>query len=128
VSKFVLDASAIMAILNQEAGAEKLTPELLSDACVSAVNMAEVQTVLVNKGMAADDAWQDACSPVLEIAAFDHRQARLAGNLAGKTRSLGLSLGDRACLALASHLRAPVYTADRAWKKLNIGIEVRSIR
>jgi ribonuclease VapC len=128
MSRFVLDASAIIAILNQEAGAEELTPELLSEACVSAVNMAEVQTVLVNKGMAADDAWRDACSPVLEIAAFDDRQARLTGSLVDKTRSLGLSLGDRACLALASHLRVPVYTADRAWKKLNVGIEVRSIR
>lgn len=128
MNEVVLDASAILAILDREPGAEKLTTELLNRALVSAVNLAEIQTVLVNRGQAHDDAWLDACSPVREVAAFTGEQARIAGSLADQTRSLGLSLGDRACLALGLYLGAPVYSADRAWKRLKLGIPIHLLR
>jgi ribonuclease VapC len=128
MSKIVLDASAILAILNREPGADKLTVELLNDAVSSAVNLAEVQTVLVSQGGKPDDAWEDACSPLREAVPFTPAQAKIAGSLVAQTRALGLSLGDRACLALGLQLGAPVYTTDRAWKKLKVGIEVHSLR
>jgi len=124
MNEIVLDASAIMAILNGEPGADKLTTDLLDHAVVGAVNLAEVQTVLVNRGITPDDAWRDTCSPIREIAAFTGDLARVTGTLVDQTRALGLSLGDRACLALAMSLGAPVYTADRAWKKLKLSIPI----
>lgn len=128
MSEAVLDASAILAILDRERGYEMLTLEILSRSLASAVNVAEVQTVLVNRGMAPDDAWRNACSPVRQIVDFTAEQARIAGTLVNQTRPLGLSLGDRACLALGISLRAPIYTADRAWKKLKARVEVRLLR
>lgn len=128
MSEVVLDASAIVAVLDRERGYEMLTLEILSRAVASAVNVAEVQTVLVNRGMAPDEAWRNACSPVREIVDFTAEQARIAGTLVNQTRPLGLSLGDRACLALGISLGAPIYTADRAWKKLKVSAEVRLLR
>ena len=128
MNRVVLDASAILAVINGEPGAEKLTPDLLARAASSAVNLAEVQTKLVSLGWPSREAWEDATSPVREVIAFDEQQARVAGDLVAQTRSLGLGLGDRACLALGIALKAPVYTADRAWKKLKVGVRVRVIR
>jgi len=128
VSEVVLDSSATLAILDREPGAEKLSLAILSEARISAVNLAEIQTVLVNRGIPPDEAWLDACSPVREVIAFSGEQAKIAGGLVNHTRSLGLSLGDRACLALGIFLGVPVYTADRAWKKLKIGVEVHVLR
>lgn len=92
----MLDASALLALLNGEPGAEKLTPQLLEDATISTVNLAEVQSKLVK--------------------------------LIVRTSPLGLSLGDRACLALAMTLKAPVYTADRLWKNLKLGVRIHVVR
>jgi ribonuclease VapC len=128
MNEVVLDASAIVAILEREPGYEKLTLEILSRAVASAVNVAEVQTVLVNRGMAPGEAWRNACSPLREVADFTAEQARIAGTLVNQTRPLGLSLGDRACLALGIRLGAPIYTADRVWKKLKADVEVRLLR
>ena len=124
----MLDASAILAVIGGEPGAEKLTPTLLGRAVGSAVNLAEVQTKLVGRGWTSDQAWEDATSPVREVVPFDEGQARIAGDLVIQTRHLGLSLGDRACLALALALKVPVYTAEREWKKLNVGVRVHVIR
>lgn len=128
MGKVVLDASAIMAILNREPGADKITLDILSQSVSSAVNLAEVQTLLVNQGGSPDEAWEDACSPVREVVPFTGEQAKLAGTLVAQTRALGLSLGDRACLALGIQLKVPVYTTDRAWKKLKVGVEVNLLR
>lgn len=128
MNEVVLDASAILAILDREPGAEKLPPELLNRALVSSVNLAEIQTVLVSRGQSHDEAWHDARGPVQQVAPFTEDQARVAGSLVDQTRSLGLSLGDRACLALGLHLAAPVYTADRAWKKLKLKIPIHLLR
>jgi ribonuclease VapC len=128
VSRVVLDASAVLVLLNNEPGAEKLTPELLSDATCSTVSLAEVQTRLVSAGGSPDEAWEDTLSPIREASPFTDEHARMAGSLVAQTRALGLSLGDRACLALGLALKAPVYTADKSWKKLKLGVSIHVIR
>ncbi|HTA48667.1 MAG TPA: type II toxin-antitoxin system VapC family toxin [Verrucomicrobiae bacterium] len=128
MNRVVLDASAILAVIGGDPGAEKLTPDLLARAVGSAVNLSEVQAKLVSRGWPFEQAWEDATSPVRQVLAFDEAQARVAGDLATQTRYLGLSLGDRACLALGIALKVPVYTAEKAWKKLNVGITVHVIR
>jgi len=128
VNRTVLDASAILAVINAEPGAEKLTPDLLAGAVGSAVNLAEVQTKLVSRGWTSDEAWEDATSPIREVLPFDEEQARMAGDLVTQTRHLGLSLGDRACLALGIALKVPVYTAEKAWKKVKVGVRIHVIR
>ena len=128
MKRIVLDASALLAILNQEPGADRLTPELLSTASSSTVNLAEAQGKLVDRGINPDDAWEATLSPIREAVAFSPEHARLAGDLVVLTRSLGLSLGDRACLALGLALKAPVYTADKSWKNLKLGIRIHVIR
>jgi PIN domain nuclease of toxin-antitoxin system len=128
MNKVVLDASAILALLNDEPGAEKITPELLSRATTSAVNLAEVQTILVREGGDPDESWALAVDPIPDVEPFTAEQARIAGTLIQKTRSLGLSLGDRACLALAIALDAPVYTTDQLWRKLKLGVPIHVLR
>jgi len=128
MSRIVLDASAILAVIHQEPGHEKLTPHLLGDAVASSVNLAEVHSKLVGSGWTSDEAWEDATSPIREVVSFDEEHARIAGDLITQTRPLGLSPGDRACLALALALKAPVYTADRTWKDLKLEIRVYVIR
>ena len=128
MSRIVLDASAVLAILGEEAGAEKLTPRLLGDAIASTVNLAEVHSKLISRGLKPDDAWDAAISPVRESAPFTEEHAKIAGSMLAQTRKLGLSLGDRACLALGVALRAPVYTADQSWKSLQIGVRIHLIR
>jgi PIN domain nuclease of toxin-antitoxin system len=128
VNKIVLDASAILAVIGGESGSERLTPDLLARAVASAVNLAEVQTKLVSRGWTSAQAWQDATSPVREILSFDESQARIAGDLVALTRSIGLSLGDRACLGLGIALNAPLYTAEKRWKSLKISVKVHLIR
>ena len=124
----MLDASAILAMLNDEPGAEKITAELLSRATTSAVNLAEVQTILVREGGDPDESWALAVDPIPGVEPFAAEQARIAGPLIQKIRSLGLSLGDRACLALAIALDAPVYTTDQLWRKLKLGIPIHVLR
>jgi ribonuclease VapC len=128
VSKIVLDASAMLAVLNREPGSEKLTVEMLSNAAASTVNLAEVQTKLVSRGGDPDEAWEDVLSIIQIFVPFTAEQAKTAGELVAQTRALGLSLGDRACLALGAELNAPVYTTDRYWKNLRIGVRIHVIR
>jgi ribonuclease VapC len=128
MSRVVLDASAVLAVLNNEPGADTLTPERLSNAICSTVNLAEVQTKLVSEGGSPEEAWEDTLSPIREAAPFTAEQARIAGSLVAQSRALGLSLGDRACLALGLALKAPVYTADKSWKKLKLGVRIHVIR
>jgi ribonuclease VapC len=63
-----------------------------------------------------------------EAVPFTSEHAKLAGDLVAQTRPLGLSLGDRACLALGLSLKAPVYTADKSWKKVKVGARIHVIR
>ena len=128
MSRIVLDASALLAVLNQEPGSESLSPERLIQAILSTVNLAEVHTKLIRGGVPAGEAWEYATSLIAEIIPFSEEQAKIAGALVAQAQSLGLSLGDRACLALALAMKAPVYTADRAWKNLKLGVRIHVIR
>ncbi len=128
MNKVVLDSSALLALLNREPGAEKLPAELLSIAACSTVNLAEVHSKLVSRGMSESDAWDAALYPVSNFMEFTVRHAQLAGNLIKQTHVFGLSLGDRACLALGMDLGVPVYTADRSWKKLHLPVRINIIR
>jgi ribonuclease VapC len=127
MSNGVLDASAILAILFQERGAEKLTDEILDSAIVSTVNLAEVQSKLVKMGHDPEAAWNDANS-VVPAEAYTPDHAKIAGTLVKSTQPFGLSLGDRSCLALAITLNAKVYTTERFWKNLKLGIPIHVIR
>jgi ribonuclease VapC len=124
----VLDSSAMLAVINAEPGHEKLTGELLTHAVASTVNLAEVQAKLLSRGWPSDLAWQDANGPINESIRFEAEHARIAGDLVSSTKHLGLSLGDRACLALALALNAPVYTTDKSWKNLKLKVPVHVIR
>ena len=128
MSRVVLDASALLALLNDEAGAQELTSDILKEATISTVNLAEVQTKLVREGADAGEAWEFTLAPIFNPEPFTVDQARIAGTLVKDTRPLGLSLGDRACLALGIMLKAPVYTADRHWKHLKLGVRIHVIR
>lgn len=128
MTNVVLDASVILAVIHRERGFEKLTADLLAQAIVSTVNLCEVHGKLVSSGWSSEDAWEDAHGLAGEIQPFTAEQAKTAGSLIADTRVFGLSLGDRACLALAIALRAPVYTADRSWKNLKLGLRIHVIR
>jgi PIN domain nuclease of toxin-antitoxin system len=98
------------------------------NALLSAVNAAEIDGKLMTEGFERDDAWDAVVGSVQTIVPFDADQAEITGSLAPPTRSLGLSLGDRACHALGRTLKLPVYTADRSWGKLRMDVEIRLIR
>jgi PIN domain nuclease of toxin-antitoxin system len=123
----VLDASALLALINSEPGAETVA-DALAGASISAVNLCEVVTKMIDFGMPPDEAWSEAADLVPIVADFGPELARAAAQLRMATRSAGLSLGDRACLALAKQMRLPALTADRSWKSLSIGAEIRLIR
>src|SRR5258708_3540285 len=128
MNRVVLDASALLAILNQEPGSVILTPEFLSAAVISTVNLAEVHGKLVDRGLSAEDACEAELSPIREAVPFTMEHASLAGDLAAQTRQHGLSWGDRACLALGVALKVPVYTADKSWKKVKVDARIHVIR
>lgn len=128
MNKIVLDASALLAVLSGEPGTDELTPELLSTAVSSTANLAEVQGKLVDRGLSPDRAWAVTMTPVAEAIPFTIEHAKSAGGLIAEARPLGSSLGERACLALGLARRAPVYTADRSWKNLKLGVRIHGIR
>ncbi|MGA3211957.1 MAG: type II toxin-antitoxin system VapC family toxin [Terriglobales bacterium] len=128
MNEVVLDASAILAVLFNERGAENLTAEILGAAVASTVNLAEVQTKLVKMGRSPADAWVDTFSLRTSAESYTSEHAKIAGDLITATQKYGLSLGDRSCLALAIALKAPVYTTEQAWRNLNVGIPIHVIR
>ena len=127
MNRVVLDASALLALLNAEPGAEEVE-QAIPGAAISAVNLSEVVAKLAENGMPVDAILEVLGDIELEIHAFDAALAYETGFLRTQTRSLGLSLGDRACVALGKYLKAPVFTTDRNWKDLEVGVEVRLIR
>ena len=127
MSEVVLDASAVLALLNEETGSEEVA-RCLDRAAISAVNWAEVVAKLGEAGAPAATIAEILGFLNLEVVAFEQSQGFQAGLLRLSTRSLGLSLGDRACLALGMYLNRPVLTADRQWANLTLEIEVRLIR
>jgi PIN domain nuclease of toxin-antitoxin system len=127
VSRVVLDASALLVLLGAERGAD-VVAGALPGAAISAVNLSEVVAKLTERGMPDQEVRRALDGLGLEVQAFDREQAYLAGQLRAGTRSTGLSLGDRACLALGQRLGTPVLTADRRWQAVRVGVDVQVIR
>ncbi len=123
----VLDASAVLAMLNAEPGGDAVA-DVVDKAVISAVNVAEIITALCNKGLTQSRALAVLRLVTLDVEAFDHMQALQTGALRNITKAAGLSLGDRACIALAQRRGLPVMTADTAWSQVALGLEVRVIR
>lgn len=128
----VLDASALIALLLEEPGADRVERAVARGVCMSAINWAETLSRLSDRGEDVDDAASRArrAAPAgaLELVAFDEEQARGAARLRLKTRSLGLSLADRAALTLAQSRGLPILTSDRAWRSLHLPIRIEVIR
>jgi ribonuclease VapC len=123
----VLDASAVLAVLNAETGAE-IVLDALGDAALSAVNYAEVVSKLIERGMNRVQARAAMIAIDMRVIDFDSELAERTGELRAQTRRLGLSLADRACLALGEREKATVFTSDRAWRGAISGIEICVIR
>ncbi|MDE0285581.1 MAG: type II toxin-antitoxin system VapC family toxin [Gammaproteobacteria bacterium] len=123
----VFDSSALLAITFEEEGAEIAT-QALNDGIISAVNASEVITRYVDLGASEEEALTSFRAFGLEIYPFDESLAISTGLMRSATRDAGLSLGDRACLALAIREHSSVLTADRAWATLDLDIAVELIR
>jgi PIN domain nuclease of toxin-antitoxin system len=129
LSDAVLDASAVLAVILEEPGAGQVEA-LLPGAKVSAVNVGEVAAKLRDLGMPEATVETVLGGLQIEVRAHDREGALAAGFLRPATRAAGLSLGDRACLALAAALGLPAVTADRSWQSVAdaVGVEVKPIR
>lgn len=129
MTAFVLDTSAVLTLLWQETGADRVAEVLAAgDHVISAVNLAELFTKAAEAAMPVKDLRSLIDTLQLKTHPFDAAQAFAVGQLRPATRHLGLSLGDRACLALAQQLGAVALTADRPWRDLDLGIAVECIR
>jgi len=127
VSEVVLDASALLALLNRELGHEEVA-RAVPDAAISAVNLSEVAAKLAEVSM-PEEAIREALEGLaLEVHDFGRELAFRTAMLRPSTKSRGLSLADRACLALGQRLDLPVLTTDRVWEELELEVEVRLIR
>lgn len=124
----VLDASALLALIQQEQGAEIIKP-LLKFSVMSAVNIAECLTALQRTGVSPQEALILITDIIATIVPFDIEQAGYVAELQSKVQHKGLSLGDRACIALGIKLQVPIYTADRIWAELQLdGADIKLIR
>jgi PIN domain nuclease of toxin-antitoxin system len=122
-----LDASALLAFLLRERGHECVA-ELLPAACISTVNFSEVLGRFARAGQDVTGIARRLLSTPLELVEFSAQQGIIAAALVPATHSKGLSLGDRACLALARERRTRAVTANAAWRGLNVGVEIEVIR
>ncbi len=127
MSRAILDASALLALLFQETGGEAVV-EHLPGSLLSAVNLSEVVCKNIERGMTPEEASEVLAEFPCEVVAFDHEFAFLAAALRMPTRSHGLSLGDRACLALGLKTGFPVVTADRQWAGCGLNVKIIPIR
>jgi ribonuclease VapC len=123
----VIDSSVVLAGILGEPGGEILEDpgELFH---FSMVNLAEVHTKVVERGGAIEDVNAYLGPLSIRLRTFRAGQAETIGRLRPLTRHLGLSLGDRACLALGLQTGLPVLTADTKWIELDLGIDIRLIR
>lgn len=127
MSEIIIDASALLAMAFNEPGAE-IVVAAVPQAVISAANLTEVLTRLIDGGATLDTALVRVAELEITTIPFDENLAADAAGLRKATRHLGLSLGDRACIALALARKATVLTADRAWSGLDLGVEIRCIR
>lgn len=127
MSEAVLDASAMLALMLAEPGSDTVAA-VLPGALMSTVNVAEVVSKIVERdALAHGKAYRAIQDLGIEMVPFDGDQALVCGTLRGVTREAGLSLGDRACLALGKSRNLPVLTADRAWSKIAEAAQVQVI-
>ena len=127
--RVVLDASAVLAVILEEPGADVVVEALRSGAAMSAVNVAEVAACLHQDGWSGSEVAMVFETLGIEVLSFDSRIALLSGRLRVATRRLGLGLGDRACLASGLVEGCPVLTSDRSWRQLEIAdVDIRCIR
>ncbi len=124
----VLDASVVLAYLQREPGYERARDALRAGSTISSVNLAEVYAKLVERDVPVEPVAVRLAALGLQSHPFTEEDARSSADLHAKTRSYGLSLGDRACLALGQRLRVPVLTADLAWTRVDVGVRVTAIR
>ena len=123
----VLDSSALLALLFKEPAGDSVRG-FLPMALISTVNLAEVLTKVAERIGSADIGRAMVSDLRLSIEPVSEDHALTAAHLRLSTRAAGLSLGDRLCLALALERGLPVLTADRAWSRINVGVEIRLIR
>lgn len=127
MNEFVLDASAVLAVLNQEPGEATVLP-LMESSVICTVNIAEVATVLIDRGNPPELVVELLSDFPYTAVPFSDELALASAKLRPSTRHKGLSLGDRACLALALQANRPVITGDRAWQDLEVGVEIKLFR
>lgn len=128
MTSFVLDASAVIALLRGEPGADTVA-QAIGSAVISAVNLQEVWKQLLDGGAAPDMARQIVDTLRLDVRPHDEVAAWNAAALSSATRTAGSGLGDRSCMALAISERVPAMTADKAWEKVQAtGLQVHLIR
>lgn len=128
MSKVILDASALIALIQEEKGGEVIKP-LLKDSVMSTINIAEVLTSLQRVGIFPDDAIVIMQSIVGTVIPFDVTHAQKAAMLYPLVKHRGLSLADRACISLGISMHLPIYTADKIWAELNLeNADIRLIR
>jgi len=127
-ARVVLDSSALLALLQEKKGSELIQP-LLENATMSSINVAEVLTALTRIHILPQEALLFISHMIKEIIPFDVEQTALVADLYAQGKEKGLSLGDRACIALGIKLKAPIYTADKIWGHLSIDrVDIRVIR
>jgi ribonuclease VapC len=127
LTEYVLDASALLALIQRETGGEKVGP-MVPYAMMSAVNFCETVQRLRRGGMPVEAVTMLLTPLVPEPVAFDRETAYVAASIHEKTRGQGISLGDCACLALALMQGVPAVTAERTWDRCDIGVEIIRIR
>ncbi len=126
---FILDTSALLAHLWKETGEERVAHLLTTERCLlGATNLAELVSKVTERGLPASKVPILVSSLNVEIVPLTQEQAELSGILRQPTRHQGLSLGDRACLALAKTLGGTAITADHPWLALDLGIAIECIR
>lgn len=123
----VLDASALLAMLQDEPGGD-VVQELLETAAISSVNWSEVMQKCLERQMDVEGLRYDLEALGLEILPFTAVLAETTAQLRSATRQAGLSLGDRSCLALAAVLGLPAVTTDRIWPDVGLPIKIRVVR
>lgn len=125
----VLDASALLAYLHDESGADKVDA-VIGEGLISTVNWSEVVQKSLSRGVDTHGLREDIEALGVTIEAFTLEDAECTARLWPVSRTFGLSLGDRACLAFALRRQAPVLTADRAWLNLSaaLNLDIRDIR
>ena len=123
----VLDTSAVLAVMHGESGAEAVRP-WLGRCAISAVNYAEAASKLIEGGASRYWAREAIVGLGLIVMDFDQALAERAGELRPLTRHRGLSLGDRACIALAEREGVPIITTDRNWHDILPGLDIRIVR